>query len=130
GSVFPANPVPNQNFGKPFDTEVDEGKTYWVPKLSAKIQLTDELGCAVQYREPWGIDTDSGINNARMFSAIEQEISSRDYGLNCAYRFSAGEKGFFRTLGGVSYQELKGRQTKISGVPLDPSNPRNLTFAN
>ncbi|MBX8811268.1 transporter [Pseudochrobactrum algeriensis] len=130
GSVFPANPVPNQNFGKPFDTEVDEGKTYWVPKLSAKIQLTDELGCAVQYREPWGIDTDSGINNARMFSAIEQEISSRDYGLNCAYRFSAGEKGFFRILGGVSYQELKGRQTKISGVPLDPNNPRNLTFAN
>jgi long-chain fatty acid transport protein len=130
GSVFPVNPVPGQNTGKPFDTEVDEGKSYWVPKLSAKVQLTDDLACAAQYREPWGIDTDSGINNARMFSAIEQKISSRDYGLNCSYRFAAGDKGFFRILGGVSYQELKGKQTKISGVPLDPNNPTKLTFAN
>ena len=130
GSVFPVNPVPGQNTGRPFDTEVDEGKSYWVPKLSAKVQLTDDLACAAQYREPWGIDTDSGINNARMFSAIEQKISSRDYGLNCSYRFAAGDKGFFRLLGGVSYQELKGKQTKISGVPLNPSKPTDLTFAN
>lgn len=123
GNPFPVNPVPNQNLGKPFDTEVDEGKSYWVPKVSAKIQLTDDLGCAVQYREPWGIDTDSGINNARMFSAIEQKISSRDYGLNCAYRFAITDKGFLRILGGISYQELKGKQTKIS--PLS-----STSFAN
>ncbi|WP_439272209.1 OmpP1/FadL family transporter [Pseudochrobactrum sp. HB0163] len=126
GNPFPVNPVPGQNTGKPFETEVDEGKSYWVPKLSAKFQLTDDLACAAQYREPWGIDTNSGINNARMFSAIEQKISSRDYGLNCSYRFAAGEKGFFRLLGGVSYQELKGKQTKISPVPL----PTGLQFAN
>lgn len=124
GNPFPVNPVPGQNTGKPFETEVDEGKSYWVPKLSAKFQLTDDLACAAQYREPWGIDTNSGINNARMFSAIEQKISSRDYGLNCSYRFAAGEKGFFRLLGGVSYQELKGKQTKISA--LSTSGP----FAN
>lgn len=118
GSVFPVNPVPGQNTGRPFDTEVDEGKNYWVPKVSAKFQLTDDLGCAVQYRQPWGIDMDSGINNARMFSAITQKISSNDYGLNCAYRFSAGDKGFFRLLGGVSYQQLKGEQTKISALSL------------
>ncbi len=123
GNQFPVNPVRNQNFGKPFDTEVDEGKSYWVPKVSAKFQLTDDLGCAVQYREPWGIDTDSGINNARMFSAIEQKISSRDYGLNCAYRFAITDKGFLRILGGISYQELKGKQTKIS--PLS-----STSFAN
>ncbi len=131
-SSFPVNPVPGQNIGKPFDTQVDEGKNYWVPKLSAKFQLTDDLACAAQYREPWGIDTDSGINNARMFSAIEQKISSRDYGLNCSYRFSAGDKGFFRLLGGVSYQELKGKQTKISALPdaSDPLNPAKFKYAN
>lgn len=112
----PVNPVPDQNYGKPFETEVDEGKSYWVPKVSAKFQLTDDLACAAQYRQPWGIDTDSGINNARMFSSITQKISSNDYGLNCSYRFSAGDKGFFRILGGVSYQELKGKQTKVSAL--------------
>lgn len=118
GNPFPVNPVPGQNTGRPFDTEVDEGKSYWVPKVSAKIQLTDDLACAAQYRQPWGIDTDSGINNARMFGAIKQKISSNDYGLNCSYRFAAGDKGFFRILGGVSYQQLKGEQTKISPLPL------------
>ncbi|OYR14389.1 outer membrane transport family protein [Brucella rhizosphaerae] len=48
-----------------------------------------------------------------MFTAIEQKISSNDYGLNCSYRFNAGEKGYFRLLGGVSYQELKGEQTRM-----------------
>jgi long-chain fatty acid transport protein len=120
GNPFPVNPVPDQNLGKPFDTEVDEGKSYWVPKVSAKFQLTDDLACAAQYRQPWGIDTDSGINNARMFGAIKQKISSNDYGLNCSYRFAAGDKGFFRILGGVSYQELKGEQTKVSALNKSP----------
>ncbi|MCF7645130.1 OmpP1/FadL family transporter [Pseudochrobactrum asaccharolyticum] len=126
GNPFPLNPVPDQNFGKPFDTEVDEGKSYWVPKISAKFQLTDDLACAAQYRQPWGIDTDSGINNARMFGAIKQKISSNDYGLNCSYRFAAGDKSFFRILGGVSYQQLKGEQTKISPLPL----PTGLAYGN
>lgn len=132
GNMFPVNPVPGQNTGMPFNTEVDEGKSYWVPKVSAKFQLTDELACAAQYRQPWGIETDSGINNARMFSAIKQKISSNDYGLNCSYRFQAGDKGFFRLLGGVSYQELKGEQTKISVLPdrNDPFNPAKFTYAN
>jgi long-chain fatty acid transport protein len=120
GNPFPVNPVPDQNLGKPFDTEVDEGKSYWVPKVSAKFQLTDDLACAAQYRQPWGIDTDTVINNARMFGAIKQKISSNDYGLNCSYRFAAGDKGFFRILGGVSYQELKGEQTKVSALNKSP----------
>lgn len=120
GNSFPVNPVPGQNIGKPFETDVDEGKSYWVPKVSAKFQLTDDLACAAQYRQPWGIETDSGINNARMFSAIKQKISSNDYGLNCSYRFAAGDKGFFRLLGGVSYQELKGEQSKVSALSKAP----------
>ncbi len=100
------NPITRQ----PYATEVDEAKSYWVPKFSAKVDLTDDLACAAQYRQPWGIETDVGTDNIRMFTAIEQKISSHDYGLNCSYRFNAGEKGFFRILGGVSYQELKGEQ--------------------
>lgn len=105
---------------QPYGTEVDEATSYWVPKASAKFDLTSDLACAAQYRQPWGIDTDVGIDTVRSFVAIEQKISSNDYGVNCSYRFAAGEKGYFRLLGGVSYQELRGEQTKAippSGHP-------------
>lgn len=107
--------TPNGNpfSGGAYKTEVDEAKSYWVPKFSAKVDLTDDLACAAQYRQPWGIHTDVGTGTVRSFVAIEQKISSHDYGLNCSYRFAAGEKGYFRILGGVSYQELKGEQTKL-----------------
>ncbi|WP_409063181.1 OmpP1/FadL family transporter [Brucella sp. 1315] len=104
------NPV---NSNQPYATEVDEAKSYWVPKISAKFDLTSDLACAAQYRQPWGIETDVGTGTVRMFTAIEQKISSNDYGVNCSYRFTAGEKSYFRILGGVSYQELKGEQTKM-----------------
>jgi len=103
------NPITRQ----PYATEVDEAKSYWVPKFSAKVDLTIDLACAAQYRQPWGIETNVGTDNIRMFTAIEQKISSNDYGLNCSYRFNAGDKGYFRLLGGVSYQELKGEQTRM-----------------
>lgn len=98
---------------RPYETEVDEAKSYWVPKVSAKFDLTNDLACAAQYRQPWGIETDVGVDTVRMFTAIEQKISSNDYGVNCSYRFAAGEKSYFRILGGVSYQELKGEQTRM-----------------
>ncbi|MBO1039258.1 transporter [Brucella pituitosa] len=102
----------NPYTGQAYGTDVDEAKSYWVPKFSAKFDLTEDLACSAQYRQPWGIETDVGLDTVRSFVAIEQKISSNDYGLNCSYRFAAGEKGYFRLLGGVSYQELKGEQTK------------------
>lgn len=111
--------------GRAFETEVDEAESYWVPKFSAKFDLTSDLACAAQYRQPWGISTDVGIDTVRAYTAIEQKISSHDYGVNCSYRFTAGEKGYFRILGGVSYQELRGEQTKaIPGMPR--GNPYNI----
>lgn len=125
--------TPNGNpySGGPYKTEVDEAKSYWVPKFSAKVDLTDDLACAAQYRQPWGIHTDVGYNTVRSFVAVEQKISSNDYGLNCSYRFAAGEKGYFRILGGVSYQELKGEQTRIlpsQVVPLPGGGSTTFPF--
>lgn len=103
----------NPQTGKPYETSVDEATSYWVPKISARFQLADDLACAAQYREPWGIETDVGMGTERMYTAIKQKISSRDYGLNCSYRFAVTDKSFVRVLGGVSYQELKGYQTRL-----------------
>ncbi|MBB2973919.1 OmpP1/FadL family transporter [Mesorhizobium sp. RMAD-H1] len=104
---------------RPYETETGESRGYAVPKFSAKVDLTDDLACAGQYREPIGIHTDVGMGTVEMYTAIEQEITSRDYGLNCSYRFAAGEKGFFRILGGVSYQEVEGYQSRYlpAGFP-------------
>ena len=102
----------NPMTGKPFETSVKETVNYWVPKFSAKYDITNDLACAAQYRQPWGIDMDVGTGTVRQFTAITQKISSHDLGINCSYRFAVGEKGYFRILGGVSYQELRGEQTK------------------
>ena len=118
----------NPNTGRPYDTSVDEAKSYWVPKVGAKFDLTDDFACAAQYRQPWGVHTDVGVDTVRMYTAIEQKISSHDYGVNCSYRFAAGEKSYFRILGGVSYQELKGEQTRL--IPgINPNlNPTEFPF--
>lgn len=92
---------------------VNEGKSYWVPKISARFQLADNVACAAQYRQPWGITMDVGSDTLRRYSSIEQEISSHDLGLNCSYQLAVGEGSFVRLLGGLSYQELSGYQTKM-----------------
>lgn len=104
---------------RPYETETSESRGYAVPKFSAKVDLTDDLACAAQYREPIGIHSDVGTNTVEMYTAIEQKITSRDYGVNCSYRFAAGEKGFVRILGGVSYQEIEGYQSRYlpAGFP-------------
>jgi long-chain fatty acid transport protein len=61
-----------------------------------------------------------------MYGSIEQEIKSNDYGLNCSYRI-AMSKGYFRFLGGVSYQEVSGMQTRLllAGTPSSFPVPAN-----
>lgn len=119
-NIRPTNPnIKNAPVAK---DSIDEGKAYWLPKISARLQLNDALACAAQYRQPWGIVMDVGTDTLRRYSSIEQEIASHDVGLNCAYQLAAGEKAFIRLLGGLSYQELSGYQTKMvpSALPVDP----------
>jgi len=118
----------NPRNGRPYGTSVDEAVDYTVPKFSAKVDLTNDVACAAQYREPIGIHTDVGTDTAAMYVAIEQEITSRDYGLNCSYRFAAGEKGYFRILGGVSYQEVEGYQSRYLPAGYPPPLGASLPF--
>lgn len=113
GAALQAYKGVNPVTGRPWESSADETSSYWVPKFSAKLDITDDLACAAQYRQPWGIETDVGADTFRSFTAVSQKISSHDYGLNCSYRFAAGEKGFIRILGGVSYQHLEGQQEKM-----------------
>ncbi len=40
----------NPYTGRAYGTDVDEAKSYWVPKFSAKFDLTEDLACSAQYR--------------------------------------------------------------------------------
>ncbi|HET7411721.1 MAG TPA: outer membrane protein transport protein, partial [Pararhizobium sp.] len=98
--------------GQAYATSADESESYWVPYASMKFDLTDDLACAAQYRQPWGAYTDVGVDTAIALSSIEQKISSTDIGVNCSYRFDMG-RGNLRLLGGLSYQYLHGEQTQL-----------------
>ncbi len=102
----------NPYTGQPFTTSTDESRSYFIPEASVKYDLTGDLACAAQYRQPWGAHTDVGVDTGIALSAIEQKISSTDLGLNCSYRLRAGP-GYFRMLGGLSYQHLDGYQSQL-----------------
>ncbi|MBJ6131547.1 transporter [Ochrobactrum sp. Q0168] len=124
----------NPATGRPFEKVIEEAKGYWMPKISAKFDLTSDLACAAQYRRPWGISTEVGIETVRSYPLAKQKITSNDYGVNCSYRFDAGAVGYFRILGGVSYQELRGQQTRMiphfsrsqDGIPGSPFRAASL----
>ena len=107
----------NPATGEPFATSTDESESYFVPFASVKYDLTPDVACAAQYRQPFGAHTDVGTDNAIALSAIDQKIDSYDLGLNCSYKFGVGP-GFVRVLGGVSYQHLTGYQTQYLPYPL------------
>ncbi len=112
----------NPYTGKPFATETSESDSYFIPEASVKYDLTTDLACAAQYRQPFGAHTDVGVDTGIALNAIEQKISSYDLGLNCSYRFHAGP-GYFRMLGGLSYEHLDGYQSQLlpamaGGIPL------------
>lgn len=98
--------------GRRWQTSTDESEAYFIPRFSAKFDLTDDLACAGQYRTPWGAHNDVGTDTALALSSIEQKITSADLGVNCSYRFRLGH-GYLRALGGISYQYLHGEQTQL-----------------
>lgn len=112
------------NPGPATTASIDVDSDYAVPRLGAKVTVIDNVDCLASYTEPFGADADYGTGHAYSASAVKFSIDTNDYGLTCSYKFSAGEtslgKAQFRIIGGVSYQELDGFQ----------SRQRFLDFAN
>lgn len=103
---------------------IDVDSDFIVPRLGLKVGLTDDIACLGTYSEPFGAAADYGTGNAYSASTVAFSIDTRDLGLTCSYRFAGMELGvgqsYFRIIGGVSYQELDGFQ----------SRQRFLDFAN
>ncbi|WP_370647952.1 hypothetical protein [Phyllobacterium meliloti] len=86
----------------------NETPDYSVYKFGAKVGITPDLDCLGTYSQPWGVHTNPGNNWAGVNQNIETKVKSEDWGLTCSYKFNVGEKGDFRIIGGVSYQEVSG----------------------
>lgn len=114
----------NPAFAPASAASLDVDSDFFVPRISLKVGLTDDAACLATYTEPFGADAEYGTGNAFSASTVAFSIDTRDYGLTCSYRFAGPELGIgqshFRIIGGVSYQELEGFQ----------SRQRFLDFAN
>lgn len=114
----------NPAFAPANSQSISVNSDFTVPRAGLKIGFTDDAACLGTYTEPFGADANYGTGNAYSASTVAFSIDTRDYGLTCSYRFAGPELGigqsFFRVIGGISYQELEGFQ----------SRQRFLDFAN
>ena len=108
-------------------SEIDVDGSFVVPRLSAKLDVSDNLRCLATYTEPYGADAGYGTGNAYSASAVEFSVDTKDYGLTCGYSFIGNETSVGESkisiIGGISYQEFDGflsRQTLLdaSALPL------------
>jgi len=95
---------------------IDVDGNYFVPRFGIKFNAAPGLDCLLSYTEPFGADAGYGEDNAYSVTAVEFTIDTQDYGATCAYQFGAGTTSvgdsFLRIIGGVSYQELQGFQSR------------------
>jgi len=104
------------NPGVDTSASIDVDSDYVVPRVGLKVGVTDDLSCLGTYTEPFGASADYGTGNAYSASTVAFSIDTRDIGLTCSYRFAGMQLGvgqsYFRFIGGVSYQELEGFQSR------------------
>jgi long-chain fatty acid transport protein len=94
-----------------------DGPTFGVPYLGFKIGITDDVDCLADYSEPFGAHSDPGQNWAGANYAVEEKISTHNYGLTCSYKFDAGP-GQLRLIGGGFYQEVLGyKEELVAQIP-------------
>src|SRR3984885_342634 len=113
--VNPANG--NLNLTRP-DT-ADETSGYGVPYFSAKIGITDDVDCLLDYSEPFGVHSDPGLNWAGANYDVETKIRTHNYGATCSYKFDAGP-GQIRLIGGGFYQDVTGYKEQLVTVLPPP----------
>ncbi len=92
----------------------DEADEFYVTRISATARLGDIATCMASYREPWGGYANYGLTWTYAASAVEQNFSSRDYGITCGARIPLS-KGQLHFIGGISYQTIRYELTRFAG---------------
>ncbi|MFU0503746.1 outer membrane protein transport protein [Pseudaminobacter sp. NGMCC 1.201702] len=85
--------------------------SYTVPRFGIKANVFEPVDCLATYTEPYGADADYGRGKAYSPTSVEFKVDTRDLGLTCSYKIPL-EKGSFRLIGGVSYQEVEAFQSR------------------
>jgi len=127
--VMPDRRLNNVTDSSPWDGPVGGGRTnavkdsedYWVLRIGFKVGITDSFDCMFDYSQPWGAHSKPGINWAGANDNIETKMNSDGYSGTCSYKFNAGEKGQFRIIGGLFYQEMDGfKERLVAPIPQNP----------
>ncbi len=115
---IPGTRAPNKTSSRDVDGD------YTIPSVGLKFDLYDDLSCLATYSRPIGGYANYGRNNAYSPSTVEFELKSDDYGLTCGYRMDVGETSLgnaqMRLIGGFSYMEVKGYQSRQSFLDWTP----------
>ncbi len=127
--VDPRRTINNINrSGLPLNSSVDVDSSYNVQRYGLKANLADGVDCLASYSNGFGGTASYGRGNIYSPTSVDFEVKSRDYGLTCAYQFSAGTTSvgdaFARIIVGGSYLEAEGfqsRQSLLFGAP--PATP-------
>lgn len=107
----------NPQFTTPSSSDkIEVSGDYTNGTMGWKMNLGAGFDCLGTYTKPYGANANYGENNAYSVSATEFTVETDDYGLTCGYQFAAGSTSvgdsFVRVIGGVSYQELTGFQSR------------------
>ncbi|NKN36336.1 long-chain fatty acid transporter [Agrobacterium sp. a22-2] len=123
GNVVVRGGVTYVNPGRTFDTVGGAASSddafsddYVIPNFAAKFKLTDNLGCALTYTQPFGAsstygpdaqlaDQLAGIPDGSVNYYTGKEFITNEFGATCDVKFQAGP-GDFHVLGGVFLEDF------------------------
>jgi len=98
-------------------TSVRDTENYAVPYLGAKIGITDDVDCLIDYSQPFGAHSNPGLAWVGANAESEIKVTTDNYGATCSYKFDVG-KGQLRLIGGTFYQTVDGyKQALAAEIP-------------
>lgn len=101
---------PHRTFSTINGAASDDGRytnDYWIPSIAAKFQMSENLGCAFTYTQPFGADADYGpdAQAASPSGVSHKDFITNEYATTCDVSAQAGP-GRVHFLGGVFLQDF------------------------
>ncbi len=97
---------------------VSIGRTFLVPRFTAKLDVGRTTACSLTYRQMYGVSLDYGTEWVGRTDKVTFDIDSDSLGLTCSYRLAPDEAAGFRLIGGFVEERLEVIQRTVVGASL------------
>ncbi|MVA73107.1 long-chain fatty acid transporter [Agrobacterium vitis] len=116
GAVFVSPERKYDTVGGSKSSDGSFSDSYWIPSVAAKVQISDAVGCAFTYTQPFGASSTYGTDTRRADQLAgaasgnfnyytKKHFITNEYGGTCAVRFDVGP-GKLYVLGGGFFQDF------------------------